>query len=171
MKNLTLILVAAFAMLALRSTGMAQYAKEKHFIGPHIGLSGVGSTFSFGGDYEYGVTENIGVGALLDYWSYDFGSFGFTSGYSYRYIAIGAIGSYHFLLTDKKWDPFLGLGLGYYIVSVTTPAGGITTGLDDSRLFLGAQGGIRYFFSPKIAAQARLGFGAYIIAVGVDFKF
>lgn len=170
MKKLLLTAVS-FALVLCASLGNAQYEKGKNFLGPHLGLSGIGSTFTIGADYEYGVTENIGVGGLFDYWSYDFSSFGFSSGYSYKYITIGGTGSYHFMMDDKKWDPFVGLALGYYIVSVTTPAGGISTGLDVSRLFLGGQGGVRYFFTPKLAGQARVGFGAYILAVGVDFKF
>ena len=170
MKKLALTVVV-FGFVFCSSLGNAQFEKGKNYLGPHLGISGIGSTFTIGGDYERGVTENVGVGALVDYWSYDFSYLAVSSGYSYKYITIGGTGSYHFMLDDKKWDPFVGLALGYYIVSIKTPAGGVSTGLDASRLFLGGQGGVRYFFSPNLAGQARVGFGAYILAVGVDFKF
>lgn len=171
MKKVALALIVLGLVLCESSTGNAQYQKGKNFLGPHVGLSGIGSTFTIGGDYEYGVTENVGVGGLVDYWSYSFGDFGFTD-WKYTYITIGATGSYHFLIPgESKWDPFAGLALGYYIVSVSTPNYTGPATYDASRLFIGIQGGVRYFFTPNIAAQARAGFGAYILAVGVDFKF
>jgi hypothetical protein len=177
MKKLFAIAVLALFVLVAVNQGQAQFQKGKSFLGPHVGLSGIGSTFTLGGDYEYGVTENIGVGLTVDYWSYSFGYSG-PSDWSYSYIPIGATGSYHFAIPDmdKKWDFFAGLIIGYYVVSVTEPAdfhhlAGFDYATDASRIFFGVHGGVRYFFSPTIAAQARVGFGAYIVAVGVDFKF
>jgi hypothetical protein len=174
MKNFLLTLI-----LVLTLAGMAngQWQKDKNYAGVNIGLSGVGSTITFGADYERAVYDlsggvgSIGVGALFNYWTYNFDVLAGTSGFSYRYLTFGLTGSFHFQLPDKKWDPFAGLVLGYYVVNVTTPAGTFNFGFEGSRAYLGLQGGIRYFFSPNIAAQARVGFGAYILAVGVDFKF
>jgi hypothetical protein len=170
MRFIKLLLTLLVAIGICVASADAQFAKGKSFLGPHIGLSGVGSTITFGGDYEYGVTKEIGIGALVDYWKYDFDFFLTSSGFSYSYLVIGATGSYHFDIKEPKWDVFGGLALGYYIVSVTTPVGTFT-GFDSSRLFVGLQGGARYFISPNLALQGRLGFGAYILAVGVDFKF
>ena len=174
MKSLVLVLVAA---LALSSMANAQWQKDKNYAGVNVGLSGVGSTLTFGADYERDVYDlsggagSIGVGGLFNYWSYDFTALVGTSGFSYRYITLGVTGSYHLALPDKKWDPFAGLVIGYYIVNVKTPTGTFTFAFDSNRAFFGFQGGVRYFFSPNVAAQARVGFGAYILAVGVDFSF
>ncbi len=179
MRTLRRLGMLGMAALLLSLTGVAQFQKGKNYVGAHIGLSGVGSSVSIGGDYEIGVTDKIGigtigVGALLDYWSYSFtygGYFGPVTGdFSYHYWSIGAMGNYHFILDDKKWDPFAGLVLGYYIVGVSTPIGSYT-GFDASRMFLGLQVGARYQFSPSWTAQARLGFGASILALGVDYRF
>jgi hypothetical protein len=174
-KLTTTLLAVAVSLLMLQSTGSAQFAKGKNYLGAHIGLSGVGSTVTFGADYERGITEKlgpgvIGVGATVDYWSYSF-DYLFTRGdFSYKYISIGLLGNYHYILTDKKWDPWAGLVLGYYIVNVTTPVGSFT-GFEGSRLYLGLQLGCRYSLNDQFDLQARLGFGPYIVAVGADFKF
>jgi hypothetical protein len=176
MKKLATMLAAvAMSLLLLQDTGSAQFAKGKNYAGAHIGLSGLGSTFTFGADYERGITEKlgpgvIGVGATVDFWSYNF-DYAFTAGdYSYKYVSIGLLGNYHYILQDKKWDPWAGLVLGYYIVSVKTPVGSFT-GFDGSRLYLGMQLGCRYALNDQFDLQARLGFGPYIVAVGADFKF
>ena len=174
MKRVVLTAVVAACLLGISTSADAQFAKGQNYLGPHIGLSGVGSTFSFGGDYERGITDkigpgSIGIGAMVDYWSYGF-NYAFALGdFSYKYLSIGFTGSYHFILDDHRWDPFAGLVLGYYIVSVSTPAG-TYTGFEGNRVYLGLQAGVRYAFTDRLYGQARLGFGPYIIAVGVDFK-
>jgi hypothetical protein len=63
MSGTTRVLAAVFLATALGSSAAsAQWEQGKRFAGPHIGLSGVGSTISFGAAYE-----------LADYWSYGFG--------------------------------------------------------------------------------------------------
>jgi hypothetical protein len=174
-KLVTMLAAVALALLLLQDTGSAQFAKGKNYVGAHVGLSGVGSTLTFGGDFERGITEKIGpgvigVGATVDYWKYSFGYFGDTGDFSYRYISIGLLGNYHYILQDKKWDPWAGLVLGYYIVSASTPVGNYS-GLNGSTIYLGMQLGCRYALNDKFDLQARLGFGPYIVAVGADFKF
>ncbi len=69
----------------------------------------------------------------------------------------------------------VGLVLGYEVASwswkgnysylneyYSPSAGGFT---------IGGSAGIRYFFNDNWAAQARVGFGFYLLAVGVDYKF
>ena len=155
----------------------AQFKNGGNYLGPHIGLSGVGSTLTLGLDYERGITNAgevgpgiIGIGVLFDYYSYseDY----FANAGSWTYIDFGVSGMYHFVLDNDKWDPFIGLVLGYEVASwkwnntysggYSPSAGGFT---------LGGSAGIRYFFNDNWAAQARVGFGFYIFAVGVDYKF
>lgn len=171
----TTLLAVTASLLILHGTGNAQFAKGKNYLGAHVGLSGIGSTLTFGADYERGITEKlgpgvIGVGATVDFWSYNF-DYVFTKGdFSYRYVSIGLLGNYHYILTDKRWDPWAGLVLGYYVVSVSSPAGTFT-GFDGSRIYLGMQLGCRYALTDQFDLQARLGFGPYILAIGADFKF
>jgi hypothetical protein len=89
-----------------------------------------------------------------------------------RYIALAGTGSYHFpIASNPKIDPFLGLALGYYIVSTNADGfDGISYSGDASRVFLGGYGGARYFFKETLSGVARLGFGASYLTVGVDFR-
>ncbi len=175
-RNIFITCLSLIALSFLAPRAHAQFAYQGNYFGPHIGLSAVGSALTLGLDYEHGITTvgqagpgMIGIGGLFDYYSYgDAGLYG-----SWTYIDFGVSGSYHFVLSDKKWDPFLGLVLGYEVASwkwnngynnyISSPsAGGFT---------LGGTAGIRYFFSRNWAAEARVGFGFYILALGVDYSF
>ena len=173
------------ALAFLTPNAHAQFANQMNYLGPHVGLSGVGSTLTLGLDYERGITNVgevgpgiIGIGGIFDYYSYSDNPGGY--GGTWTYVDIGVTGMYHFVLADKKWDPFLGIYLGdeisswswgssakaYYAeLGIPTPSetgGGFT---------LGGSAGVRYFFSPNWAAEARVGFGFYILALGVDYSF
>lgn len=156
----------------------AQYTVGKHYAGPSIGLSFLGSTFQFGGNYEYAMDipnfGKIGIGTILRYWSY---SENFTGGkWSYTNILIGAQGNYHFVINGNELlDPYAGIVIAYDGGSVSysgpnkkypTPSHG--------GLWIGAQGGIRYWFNPNFALTGRVGFGTLsygALELGVDLKF
>jgi hypothetical protein len=164
MARTTRVLAAAvFAVLFSSSAVSAQWESGKWFAGPHIGLSGVGSTISFGAAAEKGYNKNIGIGAVVDYWSYG------ESSFDYSYFSLAAMGNYHFIVTDTKIDPFLGLGLGYYVVSVD--CGGFDDLCDASRIFLAGNAGVRYWFRPTLAGVARVGLGHGLLNLGVEWKF
>ncbi len=173
----TFLAASLFAVTFAARPAAAQFDYGRNYAGAHIGLSGVGSALTLGLDYERGITKVgevgpgiIGIGGLFDYFSYseDY----FADAGSWTYIDFGVSGMYHFVLSDKKWDPFAGLVLGYevaswkwnhaYLGAYSPSAGGFT---------LGGSAGVRYFFNDNWAAQARVGFGFYILAVGVDYKF
>lgn len=167
--------LAAFVVASLASTASAQFENQKNYAGVHIGLSGIGSALTLGLDYERGVTDIgqvgpgiIGVGGLFDLFSYS------VYDGKWTYMDLGVSGMYHFVLDNKKLDPFIGLVVGYEVTSwswnstysgygwPSPTAGGFT---------LGGSAGIRYFLNDNWALQARVGFGFYIIAVGADYKF
>jgi Outer membrane protein beta-barrel domain len=178
MKLSKLFCVVALPVLAvsLRPASVAaQWELGQKYLGAHIGLSGVGSTAAYGVNGEYAYNEHIGIGAWLDTWSY--GDSYFVSGVDYgwdvRYVAIAGTGSYHFPIESQpKLDPFVGLGIGYYIVSASYNGGGVVAdyGGSANRLFVGGFGGIRYAFKENLLGVARLGFGASYLTVGLDFK-
>jgi hypothetical protein len=175
-RKLYTLFFAAMVVAFLVPRAQAQFENQKNYAGVHIGLSGVGSALTLGLDYERGITNVgevgpgiIGLGGLFDYYHYseDFGGYGG----GWTYIDFGVSGMYHFVLDNKKWDPFLGLVLGYEVATwswsgvsgFSSPtAGGFT---------LGGSAGVRYFLNDNWALQARIGFGFYILAVGVDYKF
>ncbi len=182
-KNMLVLFVIIITALGLiTSTANAQFVKGGNYIGAHIGLSGVGSAITLGLDYERAITDPgevgpgiIGIGGVFDYFTYGSNEFGYSDVGTWTYIDFGVSGMYHFVLDNKKLDPFVGLILGYEVASwswkgdysylnkyYSPSAGGFT---------LGGSVGIRYFINDNLALQARAGFGFYLVAVGVDFKF
>lgn len=172
-------LAAMTAIMILSAPAWAQFETGHTYIGPHVGLGAYQSAFSFGGDVEYALTKpgkagpgRIGLSATVDYWRWSGAS---VDGYywSYSWVPVGVFGAYHFILDNPRWDLFAGLGLGYLIVhsEYHRPDGGsIDAGPASysSTAYWSGVAGARYFFSPGLALHGRLGFGAAVIAVGVN---
>ncbi|MCC6244939.1 MAG: hypothetical protein IT353_18995 [Gemmatimonadaceae bacterium] len=171
--------MAVAALMAVPAQEMsAQMAKGYTDIGGVVGLGGIGSAgLSFGGRFERVFKELpdlgnglLGIGVSADYYSYgdDYGAFSA----SFKYIPISATANYHFKLENKKFDAFVGAGLGYYITScdypglsgVFDPCSGLST-----IYFVGRVGG-RYFYKPNMAIYADAGAGAATLNVGLTFK-
>ncbi len=121
----------------------------------------------------------LGIGGLFRYWSWskNIGSyFGEDWGWKYTDIMIGGQVNYHFQFENNKLDPWVGLVLAYDIGSVKYhgPHGYQYTSPTWGGLFLGGNGGIRYWFSENLAGSARIGLGSMSYSafeIGVDFKF
>ena len=151
-------------------------------IGPVIGLGGLnyGASFSLGGRYEKAIKDlpdmgkgvlGIQVGASWYHSSQDYGA-GCSS--SVTGIPIGATANYHFHLDEKKWDPFVGLGLGYNYISAGSGCdiGGIHYGGSSSYssgIYFIGRAGVRYYTSPKLAWYADVGAGQGALNLGVMF--
>jgi hypothetical protein len=154
-----------------------QFVTGKHYAGPMIGLSFLGSTFQIGGGYEYGIDiENfgkIGVGGLIRYWSYSESAGPYQ--WDYTDFLIGAQGNYHFNLSDTRFDPWAGLVLAYDAGSADFDGPlGFYAEPSYGGLWLGLHGGLRYWIQPNLALSSRIGFGNLgygALDVGVDFKF
>jgi hypothetical protein len=169
--------MALCALVTMPKLAHAQFETGKSYIGPHIGLGSVGGTMSYGGDFEYALTKpgeagpgRIGLGATVDYWSWSSGSGDYY--WSYSYVPVGIFGAYHFDLSNRNVDPYVGIGLGYYNVNSTWHGSDGVAHSDvdySSSVYWNAVAGIRYFFSPAVAAQARLGLGASWLSVGMNF--
>lgn len=175
---LKILFVAGALFLLLQSQVSAQYSLNKHYAGPSIGLSFLGSSFQIGGNYEYSMNiENfgdVGIGGILRYWSYSENFFG--GKWSYTNILIGAQGNYHFhIKSDDRFDPYAGIVLAYDGGSVSYSGPGTTVSTPThGGLWLGFQGGIRYFIQPNLALTGRVAFGTLsygALEIGVDFKF
>jgi hypothetical protein len=176
--NKRFIAYLIFIFLLFQQSSKAQFTEGNHYAGPSIGLSFLGSTFQVGGNYEYAIGiesfGRIGLGGVIKYWSY---GENFISGkWNYTNILIGVQGNYHFVISAlEKLDPYAGLVLAYDGGSVSyegpiqnypTPSHG--------GLWIGAQGGVRYWFTPIIAATGRVAFGTLsygALEIGIDLKF
>jgi hypothetical protein len=177
--------LAALVATAPAASAQARPAAPQNFgmgytdIGPTIGLGGLGSaSAAFGGRFERAIKPLpdmgngiLGIQAGVDYYSWSSGSIGGYS-WSYKYIPVGVTANYHFKLEDQRFDPFVGLGLGYNVVSCNWS--GPTTVIDDcgysSGIYFIGKAGARYFFNPKMAAYADVGAGAATLNLGVMFR-
>jgi len=166
-------------IILLSQSVYGQYTDAKHYAGPSIGLSFLGSAFQIGGNYEYAMNvENfglIGVGGVLRYWGYSENFFG--GKWKYTNILIGAQGNYHFKIKNlEHLDPYAGIVLAYDggSVSYDGPDNRNYATPSHGGLWAAAQGGIRYWFNPKIAATLRVSFGSLSygsLELGADIKF
>ncbi|MCK5051893.1 MAG: hypothetical protein KAS53_09230 [Candidatus Cloacimonetes bacterium] len=89
--------------------------------------------------------------------------------WTYTYFVLGARAAYHLKLESPKIDPYGGLMLGYNIVSFSgDEVFGYSAGT--SYLMYGFYGGARYFFNPKMAVYAELGYGFGYLNLGISYK-
>ncbi|HVT40447.1 MAG TPA: hypothetical protein VHE78_15495 [Gemmatimonadaceae bacterium] len=171
----TLIVLASIAVSA-PSAAAAQSPVVPGYtdIGPVVGIGGLnGASLSLGGRFEHAFMSlpDLGNGTLGIMVSADYYSFNYLSYYSYKYIPIGATVNYHFKLESTAFDPFVGLGLGYNVVSVS--CGGVRGGCGNfysSAIYFIGRLGARYFFSDKMALYADVGAGAATLNAGLMFK-
>jgi hypothetical protein len=140
-------------------------------IGPAIGIGGLGdASASFGGRFEHAIKTlpdmgngTLGIEASFDYYSWS------NSFYSYSNIPIGVTANYHFKVSEPKFDPFLGIGLGYQVISCDIKGIG-NLGCDNSAIYFIGRAGMRYFFKPNMAGYADVGAGFGALHVGLMFK-
>ena len=163
-------LVVCAAMVGSAQPVAAQFTVGHTDVGFTIGLGNVGSAnLAVGGRLGHGLKPlpELGSGILGLEFSADFYSWS-GNGYSWTYVPVGATADYHFKLANAKVDPFLGLGLGFRIISCTDPGSGANLCSNSALYFIGRAGG-RYFFKPSTALYADLGSGAATLNVGLMF--
>lgn len=175
MKKLFAIIILLSA-LVVSQQAFAQYKKGDKLLNAGIGLGAYyGGGVPIGASLEFGVTDEISVGPMIDFysWGYNFG------GYKWRYtfVPIGVRGSYHvnelLNLDNDKLDLYGGLGLGYYISKYSDNSGyvGSYNNAYGSRVFLNAHVGGRYYFKPNLGGFAELGYGVSTLKLGIALKF
>jgi hypothetical protein len=150
--------------------------KGDFYIGPRVALGAVaGASFGLGAAAEYGLDNNIGIGAFAGYSSYSeaFSGFGGSYKWSYKNILLLATGSYHYdVLKNDKLDTWGEVGLGYNIGSVSYEGPSIPGLIEPTAggFVYTITANARYFFSSNLAFFASVGYGLGIARVGVDFK-
>jgi Outer membrane protein beta-barrel domain len=174
---LSLVAVSGFAV-AVQAQSDVSYDKGNVLVNAGIGVgnlywgSGFKSTLPVNPavSVEYGITENISVGAAASYSGAKISG----TGYEVKYTGIffGARGSYHFA-TSEKLDPYAGLSLGYVSASVKDKSGSTAfVTAKSSGLGWGAHVGVRYYFQPNIGVYGELGASSFsILNLGAAFKF
>lgn len=142
-------------------------------VGAIIGLGGLGGAdFAIGGRFEKGIKQLpdlangiLGVQAAVDYYNADYD---FLVDDSFTYIPMSVTANYHFNLKNKKFDPFLGLGLGY--LCARYDCGALCGSASTGGVYLVGRLGMRYFMNQKTAFYADVGAGAASLDVGLVFK-
>jgi len=181
------IMILACLLVSQLTFSQTTFSKGNNYASISYGLGTIGMNFTsiysslpnyksstlgpIGGYYERAVTDNIGVGASVNYVrssaSYDMGS---AIDITTTQLAISVRGAYHFKLSNKKLDPYAGVGLAYRNFGYKSTAANMN-------LTLGTPAGIqifagsRYFFTNNIAAFAEVGYGVSFLNIGATYKF
>jgi hypothetical protein len=188
------IIIITCAIMAFGAGAQAQSAFEKGNIVANVGI-GLGSYIGGSGykttvlpisvSAEYGLLDitdkiTLGVGGYLAYTAnkyeetYAILQTSYSYAFKYSYFIIGARGIAHYKLSEK-FDPYLGVMLGYNVASSKydgdnipnyTPTAASAGGFSYSA-FVGA----RYLFSEKIGVFAELGYGIAVLELGLTVKF
>ena len=163
------------------SVGTGAYNQGDKMLNLGIGLSSyINGANPIGLSYESGISEDISVGAQLDYSSGTANDYYYSSrnrwGYSAYYL--GARGSYHFNrvlgIRDENIDLYAGVGLGYRRFKWDDDYGyGNGYGYSyNSGLYFNYFVGGKYYFTEKIGAFVELGYtGISSSRVGLSVKF
>ncbi len=171
MKHMLFTFLLASLVLVLSTTSYSQYEVGKNTGSLSVGFGGGGLTgtgaIPISAEYNFwNYEKNIQAGGFVAYSST---SESFYYGkWTYTYIIIAAQGNWHFMPGDKL-DPFAGISLGYNIGSSSVSYNGPGYNFGSASVggvFLSAQAGLNYWFSPKWAAQIRVGYFPYA-SVGV----
>lgn len=148
-----------------------------YYAGAVIGAGGIhGAALSYGIRIEKAVAPLedlgdavLGVQIVADRYSYHLSS----GGHSYRITRtiFSAAATYHLFVEDKRWDPFVGLGLGHDEWNEKALDFGQPIPFTSSfGVFFVLRAGFRYYFTPGIAGFVDAGGGAASLNGGVSFK-
>ena len=163
-------LVFSFSILSQNSIQAQAFQQGTKFADAGLEFAngyGYVSVVPLYGYFESGLTDEIGLGGRLRFWS----KYGVTS------ISMQGVGTYHFNnllnLANDQLDFFGGFGLGFQRIS--------DEGFGVTGLMLSPHVGGRYFFNEKVGANAKLGYDILVIegftfsnaslSLGVSFRF
>jgi hypothetical protein len=172
--NKSFLVLALGLFFAIGQSFGQAFQKGDKIVNLGIGIGGLGVNATG----EYGIADNIGIGAFLAYerrtFSYLYSSLG--GNYGRNEITVGARAAYHAgeLLNDKL-DPYVAAGLGAYIYNDPYWDYDVRTNSWTGKSFVLPtflfRIGARYAFSEKLGAFGDIGTGGSWIQGGVTFKF
>jgi hypothetical protein len=179
MKRLGLLLVVVAMTMSQLLAQESTFVKGDKVINVGIGFGGyyTGSYYSshmpaLSGSFEVGVKDgiidkgSIGVGGYVG-----FSSAKVSNEWKDSNFIFGVRGSFHYPLV-KKLDTYTGMMLGYNIYSGKALGGysGPEYTYNSSAIAFAWFAGARYYFNPKIAGMAEIGYGISYLTLGVSFK-
>ncbi len=137
--------------------------------GGRVALGGVaGASFGFAANAEYGIQENIGVGAFFGYSGYKQNILTAEASYT-NILVLGSVNYHQDFLKIQNLDTWAAVSLGYNVASVSLKpslpispsAGGFVWGVTANA---------RYYFTQNLALVASAGYGLGYLQVGLDYK-
>lgn len=131
-----------------------------------------GTTFS--ANMEFGVSDLISVGPYFGFTR--FGDQFLGAKLNYNFYDFGVRGSAHLGeplgISNEKFDPYVGLMLGYLTSSVSVSGGGAkSSAYGGGVLRYGGHLGARYYLSDSAGIYAEVGYGVVPFMAGITFKF
>jgi hypothetical protein len=132
--------VFAIVLCSTLFLGAQEFTKGGKYLTPQIGLNSY--TVPIGANFEYGISDNVGIGGSLMLWL----------GSGWTVINPSGEVAYHFTKIEvDKLDVFAGGSIGFSIYSSDFGTG-------SSGIFLSPFGAARYYFSDKMAGMLKLYF-------------
>lgn len=177
------MLVLSFAALALAAAASRSNAESAHAAGQTVVSASIGTGFK--GIYgtagtplmalsiERGVSEEFSVGGSIGYASSSFG-IGDEFRWTANYLMVVGRGSYHLgqIVQVPRLDTYVGGSVGYNMVSIGAKSGSESAILGvGSYSVYGAHLGARFYFVPRLAGFAEVGFGTSNASAGLSLKF
>lgn len=122
--------------------------------------------------YEYGFSKRISAGIAIGYSEVNgkFDGFGEKFTETLTNFSILARSNYHFG-KFRKFDPYIGVGVGYYHFKYNNDKPGIINSKVPGAFGYSGQLGTHYYFIPKFGAYAEVGYvGGSFGQVGLTLK-
>jgi hypothetical protein len=177
MKKIKIVFLFVIASAGTATAQKGGYSKADKLL--NIGV-GVNSYYTggipLGVSFEAGITDQISIGANVDYLSHKYQS-GSTLSYKFTALYFGVRASYHvnelLNIAQEKVDLYGGLTLGYRSFGWKDNYSSSTlSGSYGSGIYFGGYVGGKYYFGNNIGAFAELGaIGSTNARVGLDLKF
>ncbi len=125
--------------------------------------------------YEYGVSNKFSAGLAVGYSQvegyFNGAGYGITFTEKLTNFSVLARANYH-IGNFKKFDPYVGGGLGYFHFKYSNDNPGIIDSKSPGAFGYSAQLGLRYYVLPQLAAFAEGGYvGGSLVQLGATFKF
>ena len=162
-----ILLLTLIAGLLVSSAAMAQTDLGLKGVGGAIGFvspENVNGTFSLGIFADNGtIAPRFNLESRLDYWSHSEENFGAKS--SISDITLGARVKYMFEISDPRFQPYVGTGLGLHFLhdETTIPATfgfpAMTVSDSQTKLGLDLGGGVMMPLNPRVNVMGELWYG------------